>query len=188
MSCNSVYCSTRNLRSSESAPGWSRTTPRFPGAPALLLRWVPAPWTETWSFSFNSEHNQGARSSASSSLLLLHRSLPPPIRVSGEWVTQGGRSHTSWPASTSPLLLPLAEAVELPGELARAPRNPCGLQQVRLVDSRPRVSCSRAWHWCACPRAGRQGSGGKKRRRAESLVLSPVAGWRSRTVSGVLAR
>lgn len=43
------------------------------------------------------------------------------------------------PASTSPFLLPLAEAAELPGELVRAPRSPGEVQQVRLTGTRPRT-------------------------------------------------
>ena len=51
--------------------------------------------------SFNWDRGEGVHRRAGSSRLLhrllLHRSLPPPIRVSGEWVTEGGGGDTSLP-------------------------------------------------------------------------------------------
>lgn len=90
--------SLRNPRGPERASGWPPTThPRVPGSPRPFSRRVPAPPLETRSFSFNSA---SARVCGAGRLLplLLHLALPPPLRVSGEWVTQGGGCHTTPPA------------------------------------------------------------------------------------------
>lgn len=176
-------------RGAPSAPqGGLGPLPTPPGTRALPLSWVPVPRAETRSFPLTRSTTRLCRAGPVPPASFSTAAFPLPS-VSGEWVTEGGRSHTSWPASTSAFLLPLAEAVELPGEPARAPRSPGGVQQVRLAGIRPQTSSNRAWRWCACPRAGRPGSGGwewgwggggkrKRRRRTESLARSRAAGWR----------
>lgn len=83
-------------RGAPSAPqGGLGPPPEPPGSPSPSSELGPRPSGRNAEFSFNSEYYKAVRSRASSSRLLLHRSLPPPIRVSGEWVTEGGRSHTS---------------------------------------------------------------------------------------------
>lgn len=155
--------------------------PLPPGTRAFPLRLVPAPAAERRSFSFNSKRCKGVRGRAGFSRLLLHRSLPPPIRVSGEWVTEGGGGHTTPPGQRPPTSFSFLRRTprnsrESWPELARAPRSQCGAQQVRLAGAGPRTSSSRAWHRCACSGGGRPGLG-VRRRRAESLALSGLLDW-----------
>lgn len=70
------------------------------GSPSLYPTpplWSPSLPTraETPRCSFKAGSSKGVRGKAGSSRLLLHHSVPSPIGVSGEWVTDGGGRHTT---------------------------------------------------------------------------------------------
>lgn len=94
---------------------------------------------------------------------------PPPIRVSGEWVTEGGGRHTT-PTLPRPPLPPcfLRRRRQEPKARARAPRSPSGTQQVGLSGLARRLLAPSP-RWCACPGAGpvvgRRGRRGRRERR-----------------------
>lgn len=77
-------------------PGGSRPPPSPPGARALSLAGSPHLRPKHGAFPLT-PHAARVCGAGRPSRLLLHLSLPPPIRVSGEWVTEGGGCHTTPP-------------------------------------------------------------------------------------------
>lgn len=110
---------------------------------------------------------------------------PPPIRVSGEWVTEGGGQHTT-PTLPRPPLPPcfLRRRRQEPRARARAPRSPSGTQQVglsglaRRLPAPPSTLVRMPGGRAGCREKGEEG---KKREEGEetSPAQSLAARWRS---------